>query len=119
MSDNIQKNIVEFIFNDVVGRNLSHYCEQLNHCSDTSEMLSDWKNMTEIYRGLNDAQRKSFEVFLGNVIVESVAGVLGVIDGAIPSDVYDGEVYLCGNDRRILSGDLQDEFLSYVQDLES
>ena len=95
----------------VIDENFSLYQDMFR---DTPlEKVSDpyWKRALTFFRTLNAEQQEIFFEVIRQIVVDTTANVLGVIDGVSTLKSNVELALTCINDQSVLSGELQDLFL--------
>ena len=95
----------------VIDENLEIYKKLFEETPALGATDPYWKTALNLFEKLNAEQRMVFFEVIRQVIVDTTANVLGVVDG-VNSIYQDNEVYELRCEGVVISGDLQSVFLA-------
>lgn len=105
---------VQQIKRDIVDENTAYYVDILENF-DISELSGDfWYDTIKCYRTLSSDEKKSFDTFIRQIIIDTLSNIFGIVDGTVD---FPTELELRDESDNRLE-DIQDHFLSLIEDSE-
>lgn len=105
------------VYNSLVLDRTDIYRRMYNSMTEETGGDEYWSDLKEFYDTLSDRQKEVFFRVIKQTIIDSISGVFGVLDGSsnLGGTTYECDVMVDGVD---MEHDLQDYFLSYVEEAE-
>lgn len=111
----MNEDFVKKLYKVVVEDGNKIYDELFEKTEITSNTVDYWKNALNFYNKLDFEQKEVFKSILKQVMIDTVSGVFGIIDG-VSSIEGDFSIDMTINGERN-ECELQDLFLGYVEEL--
>ena len=111
----MNEDFVKKLYKVVIEDGNKIYDELFEKTEITSNIVGYWKNALNFYNKLDLEQKEVFKSILKQVMIDTVSGVFGIIDGASSID-GDFSIDMTINGERN-ECELQDLFLGYVEEL--
>lgn len=107
------KDFIRCIQSEVVAAHLREYFEVLDgpQTDDDGGPDAYWLAVTELYARLPSKDRETIRWIMRRVSIESVSGVLAVLDGVAILPKYRKDFRLTYGEKHELNGELQDLFI--------
>ena len=105
---------VSCIRREILEANLATYRDTLERSLSEPGFTDDyWRRAGELYRSLNDEQRRQLLGIMRQVSLDTLSSILGVLDGSALLEKHRDYFHLrYGDEPQELNGELQDLFLS-------
>lgn len=111
MNETFVKNLYKVIIED--GKKT--YVELFEKTEITSSTVDYWKEALSFYNNLDSKEREIFKCIINQVMIDTVSGVFGIIDGSSSLDGdFSIDMSINGEKNEC---ELQDLFLEYVEEL--
>ncbi len=103
------------VYNSLVLDRTDAYRRMYNSMTEETGGDEYWADLKEFYDTLSTRQKEVFFRVIKQTIIDSISGVFGVLDGSsnLSGTTYECDVMVDGVD---MEHDLQDYFLSYVEE---
>lgn len=103
------------IYNVIVENGMCTYYELFENTELNSKTINYWKNALNLYNALDDDQKSIFMAIIKQTIIDTISGVMGVLDGSstLPGEEIVVNVTLNGDPAE---SELQDSFLMFVEE---
>ncbi|MFV5375865.1 transposase [Acinetobacter calcoaceticus] len=115
------KEFVKELINTVSDEYIDTYQQIYSSTSIDSKIKKDpyWFDALTFYQSLSQKDKETLFKIIKQTTIDTTSTILGIIDGPVSLDQISGEFMLTYTENEktvILSGDLQDEFLTKIKD---
>lgn len=108
--------LVKNLYASIVTDGYETYKKLFNELEIEEDFIDYWKNALTLYKSFDQEEQKVFFSILNTVMVDTVSTVFGILDGAV--SMVEGQcAFTVTADNMHVEGELQDEFLAYVEEL--
>lgn len=110
--------LMEKLYDSIVEDGFTTYVKLFNELEIEEDFIDYWKKALMLYQSFDGTEKEVFFSILKTVMVDTVSTVFGILDGTVSlvNGVCDFGITANGVD---VKGEMQDEFLRYVEDLEA
>lgn len=114
----LDKKFVMNIYEEIVNTNMEYYSTAYDDTDIQDNYPTEIKNRISFVQSLDPDRKKILLSYMRQIIIDTISNVFGIIDGSsYLEDFNEGDFELkYGNHiKQIISGDLQDLFLEFVE----
>lgn len=110
----MNEEFVKSIYKTIVEEGAEIYKDLYTSTEITERTTEYWKNAIELYRSFSAQQKEVFMKIIKQIMIDTISGVFGVLDGAstLIGGEFECEVKINGV---ITENELQDFFLDFVE----
>jgi hypothetical protein len=113
----MQEEFVKALFISIVSENLRIYHNLFDTTKVGSKTDEYWKNALQLYNGFSAKQKDIFMSVIRQTMIDTISNFLGIIDGNSTLNNFGSELKL-EVEKMDISGELQDQFLAMIENLE-
>jgi len=111
----MDEKLVKNLYVSIIKDGNETYRKLFNELEIEEDFIDYWKNAIKLYKSFDKAEQEIFFSILNTVMVDTVSTVFGILDGAV--SMVEGEcVFTVTANGTHVEGELQDEFLAYIED---
>lgn len=106
---------IKRLYSTLIEDGCSMYQRTFDNKAISSKTNEYWKNALSLYRSLDGAEKEVFLTIVKQVMIDSVSGVLGILDGSssLNGGNLDFDVKINGKSTDDM---LQDDFLRFIEE---
>jgi hypothetical protein len=107
---------VKSLYESIVKENIGLYKNLFETTVIEPKTSEYWKQSIQLYKSLTEENREAFMKIIEQTMIDTISNMLGIIDGSstLKNCSLESKLLLDNEDT---AGELQDEFLEYVEEL--